>query len=253
MKKISALSIATMAITSLSMAVLLTNNADLKLSKAEECNHSQIEHYSELVPTTSSLGHVEHWACCKCHTAWSDSSQTNVIGNTLTDRDNIDTYLNRILNSNPTNSSAYTDVAANLGDVPSFSSSNPNYVVRRLLDDEGNVATGARAYRTLVADYLKVDESEHESILYTIDELGTSLTTNLHFGNGSIDEKVVSQPKYSGTIEAWKKQGDVADGSKRVSVTLPKINYSALPLYRYDPCPWICGDHSFQKKGFQLI
>lgn len=51
---------------------------------ANTCPHNEVEHYS------ATDEHVEHWACCSCHTAWSDSSLENIIGNTVNDRTKID-------------------------------------------------------------------------------------------------------------------------------------------------------------------
>lgn len=51
---------------------------------AGECTHTHVEHYS------SNADHIEHWACCECHTAWRDENLIEVIGNTIYDRTNID-------------------------------------------------------------------------------------------------------------------------------------------------------------------
>ena len=59
------------------------NKANLQL-RADECPHTHVEHY----PSTAYS--VEHWACCACHTAWKDENLTEIIGNTILDRLNID-------------------------------------------------------------------------------------------------------------------------------------------------------------------
>ena len=51
---------------------------------ADECAHTHVEHYD------STAEHIEHWACCVCHTAWKDANLLEVVGNTITDRTNID-------------------------------------------------------------------------------------------------------------------------------------------------------------------
>lgn len=67
----------------------LFSNAFTSLPKissvnAEECTHEHVEHY----PDTPE--HIEHWACCACHTAWSDENLTEIIGDTINDRSKID-------------------------------------------------------------------------------------------------------------------------------------------------------------------
>lgn len=71
---------------------LLTNNFVNQIHgvNAEDCTHTHVEHYSSVAPTTWSAGYVEHWACCTCHTAWSDEARTTIIGQTYTNRTNID-------------------------------------------------------------------------------------------------------------------------------------------------------------------
>lgn len=57
---------------------------------AATCEHKVVEHYDAKMPTHSAGGYVEHYACCECHTAWSDEALTQIIGSTITDRELID-------------------------------------------------------------------------------------------------------------------------------------------------------------------
>lgn len=76
------------SVTVLCFGCLFTNafSSLQKISSvnAEECLHEHVEHY----PDTPE--HIEHWACCACHTAWSDENLTAVIGDTINDRSKID-------------------------------------------------------------------------------------------------------------------------------------------------------------------
>ncbi len=56
---------------------------------AEDCTHSVVQHHDG-TSNGAGIGHVEHWACCHCHTAWADEMLTTVIGNTQSDRSKID-------------------------------------------------------------------------------------------------------------------------------------------------------------------
>ena len=57
---------------------------------AADCSHGHVEYYAGHTDSKTGDGYVEHWACCTCHTAWADAQRTTVIGNTSTERDNID-------------------------------------------------------------------------------------------------------------------------------------------------------------------
>lgn len=56
------------------------------------CSHDHVEHYE------ATIDHVEHWACCECHEAWSDSTRKNNIGNTVSNRSRIDVPCNYSFN-----------------------------------------------------------------------------------------------------------------------------------------------------------
>lgn len=77
------------------VGVVVTNSGNGQLNLEAEsatCEHANVEEYEEVAATSSSHGHVHHYACCECHTAWSDSEHTVIIGNTQTDRSNIDLH-----------------------------------------------------------------------------------------------------------------------------------------------------------------
>lgn len=58
----------------------------------DQCMHDHVEHYE------SNEEHVEHWACCECHDAWSDAELENYIGNTINNREQIDIPLRYVYN-----------------------------------------------------------------------------------------------------------------------------------------------------------
>ncbi len=58
------------------------------VTNAEACSHSHVEHYKGSF--ANGKGQVEHWACCSCHKAWADEDKTIYLGNTLTNRENIE-------------------------------------------------------------------------------------------------------------------------------------------------------------------
>ena len=66
----------------------VTNN--FKKVNGTTCLHSHIEEYPGYAPDNVNKGEMHHYACCECHTAWSDSELTNEIGNTITNRGKID-------------------------------------------------------------------------------------------------------------------------------------------------------------------
>ena len=75
---------------SMAMVVAIANSGAVRnvlKPDASTCDHSHVEHYA--APITNGSGYVEHWACCECHTAWADEGRTNVIGNTVSDRDKL--------------------------------------------------------------------------------------------------------------------------------------------------------------------
>ena len=71
-------------------AVVGTKANNIFGSHAETCSHEHVEHYLGYNDDETGKGYVEHWACCECHTAWADAQRTTVIGNTSTERDDID-------------------------------------------------------------------------------------------------------------------------------------------------------------------
>lgn len=56
---------------------------------AEDCEHKTVEHYIGQINPVDGSGHVEHWACCECHSAWADEEKTIPLGNTIQDRTKI--------------------------------------------------------------------------------------------------------------------------------------------------------------------
>lgn len=85
-KKVGFLSIMYVAIFSLGIFLtnVFNNAKNLSFVHADECTHEHVEHYAETPE------HIEHWACCNCHMAWGDENLTEIIGNTISDRTNID-------------------------------------------------------------------------------------------------------------------------------------------------------------------
>ena len=60
---------------------------------AEECTHSNVEHYVGNENQTYQGGYgyyVDHYSCCDCHTVWADEARTTVLGTSTGDRKNID-------------------------------------------------------------------------------------------------------------------------------------------------------------------
>ena len=68
----------------------VNKTANTTIANAATCEHKVVEHYEAKMPTHTEKGYVEHYACCECHTAWSDEALTQVIGSTYTDRSAID-------------------------------------------------------------------------------------------------------------------------------------------------------------------
>ena len=72
----------------LCLGIMFTNAVSLNKinlqARAGECPHTHVEHYP------GNANYIEHWACCECHTAWKDENLTEVIGNTISNRTNID-------------------------------------------------------------------------------------------------------------------------------------------------------------------
>lgn len=82
--------ISLIGVSSMAVIMAIANSGTVKSvfkPDASTCDHSHVEHYA--APITNGSGYVEHWACCECHTAWADEGRTNVIGNTVSDRDKL--------------------------------------------------------------------------------------------------------------------------------------------------------------------
>lgn len=81
---------------------LLTNNFvnEIHGVNAEDCTHTHVEHYRGLTPRKGNAGYVDHYACCDCHTAWADEARTTIIGQTYTNRTNLDLASNYTYSTN---------------------------------------------------------------------------------------------------------------------------------------------------------
>lgn len=97
MKKSSLLFLTLSSFVALGALVIGTKMEEWSRVEGEGCPHTgQIDKYDAVAPTKVELGNMAHFACCDCHTAWSDHLRSNEIGNTVTNRSKIDINMKTI-------------------------------------------------------------------------------------------------------------------------------------------------------------
>lgn len=167
------LTTASIAIGALTFA---TTNSNLKIAKGTECEHKNVMEYDALSPSLSGAGHVHHYACCDCHTAWQDEAKTIVLGNTLTNRDSIDIY-------QKTNSSAIDSMSISEDDLIKYVVSSSPYVVGL---DQTNWNSNPNGKGSGTYSYYSVDTKK--ALRVSAETLGSSNYSSLDTSNNGYSE-----------------------------------------------------------------
>lgn len=89
-KKVFLISLISIATSFSLVSVAHFSSNGVKRVSGSSCLHTHVEEYDAVAPSLDNEGLMHHYACCECHTAWSDENLTNEIGNTVTDRSKID-------------------------------------------------------------------------------------------------------------------------------------------------------------------
>ena len=144
----------------------------IRIGKSQECQHESVEYYLEMEPAETMKGHVAHYACCECHTAWSDGFLTNVIGNTLTDRSRLDFF-----NITYRGIQSATDVLeTRIFNDELLEPTRDGYIFDRWVDADGNTVTTVTVNNMeLTAKWIVGDviDGDYAYLLYPDEQVAT--------------------------------------------------------------------------------